>query len=276
MKRFWLTLVAAAVLTVSAVAPAAAQDTVTIDMKEVDGSGQVGSADITTDGDQVIVSIEIDAGEEGVPQPAHIHEGTCQDLGDVAYPLDDVEDGVSESTADVSMSELLAEEYAINVHLSEDEADTYVSCGNLPLIGGGSDDGEGDDAAEEEDEAAEEDDEAAEEDDADEGSQDEAEEATDDQDGGDEAAQDEDQAAEEDDADEAAEDNGDAAADDEDADATEDDDATAEDDEEAEEVAPATGSLSGPEAGAGIGAMLLLAGGALSAGLFVRRRAHQA
>lgn len=251
MKRFWLTLVAATVLTVSAVAPAAAQDTVTIDMKEVDGSGQAGSADITTDGDeQVIVSIEIDAGEEGVPQPAHIHEGSCQDLGDVAYPLENVEDGVSESTVEVGMSELLAGEYAINVHLSEEEAGTYVSCGTLPLIGGGSDDSE--------DEAAEEDDESSEEDGDDQAAEEDEESTTDDE------------ASEEDGVDQAAE---------EDEESTTDDDEAAAENEEgddAAEVAPATGSLGDPGSGAGIGMMLLLGGGALGAGLLIRRRPHQA
>lgn len=243
MKRIWLTLVAAAVLTVAAIAPAAAQATATIDMKEVDGSGQAGSADITTDGEQVIVSIEIDAGEAGVPQPAHIHEGSCRDLGDVAYPLNEVEDGVSETRVDVSMSELLAGEYAINVHLSEDEISTHVSCGTLPLIGGGSDDSEGDAAAE--DEAASEDDESSEENGD--------EQATDD---GDEAGGE-----------------GDA-----DSDASGSDDGTAEgdDQEEAEDVAPATGSLADSGIGAGVSAMLLLAGGALGAGLLIRRRTYQA
>lgn len=268
MKRIWLTMIAAAMLTVAAVAPVAAQDTVTIDMKEVDDSGQSGSADITTDGEQVTVAIEIDAGEEGVPQPAHIHEGSCQELGDVAYPLNPVEDGQSESTADVSMSELLAGEYAINVHLSEDDLETHVACGTLPLIGGGQDE-----AADDEEE------DAAEDEDGDEAS-DEGDEATEDDDEG--AAEDDGEAAENGD-DEAAEDDEDTAAEedeeageDEEPAAEGDDDAAGEDDEEVDEVAPATGSLNDPGAGAAVSIMVLLASGALGAGLIVRRRASQA
>lgn len=179
MRRVGLSLLAAGLLAIIAVAPATAQDTVTIDMKEVEGSGQSGSADITSDGEQTIVTIEIEPGEEGVAQPAHIHDGTCNDLGDVAFPLDDVVDGASESTVDISVSDLIAGEYAVNVHLSEDEIDVYVSCGTLPQFGGGEDEGEGDadqEEADDEDSADDEeaDDEEAADDEASEGEDEEA------------------------------------------------------------------------------------------------------
>jgi hypothetical protein len=161
MKRVYWSALFAGVLMISMLAPAAAQDTVTIDMREVDGSGQFGSADVTSDGEQTIISIEIEPGEAGVPQPAHIHYGSCNDLGDVAYPLDDVVDGVSESTADVSISELIGREYAINVHLSEEEMGVSVSCGTLPLIPSAAPDDEADDAVEEDDATEEADDEEA-------------------------------------------------------------------------------------------------------------------
>jgi hypothetical protein len=264
MKRIWVSLVAAALLTVAAIAPAAAQDTLTIDMQEVDESGQSGSADITSDGDQVVVSIEIEAGPDGEPQPAHIHDGTCRDLGDVAYPLEDVVDGVSESSADVSMADIIGNAYAIAVHLSEDEMDVIVACGTTPLIGGGA---PAEDDAAEDDEAAEEDDDAVAEDD-------EADDAAEEED--DAVAEDDeaDDAAEEDDA--VAEDEDDAVQDDDDM-VEEDDEAAAEDDEaddETEDLVPATG-------GAGMGAegaivlMTLLSGAALGGGLLVRRRFAQ-
>ncbi len=168
MKRIWISVVAVALLSIAALAPAAAQDTITIDMNEVDDSGQSGSADITSDGDQTIISVSIDPGEEGVPQPAHIHDGSCAELGGVAYPLEDVVDGESETTVDVTITELIQGEYAINVHLSEDEMGVNVACGTLPLIAAPDDDDaveEDDDAVEEDDDAVEEDDEVVEEDD---------------------------------------------------------------------------------------------------------------
>lgn len=78
--------------------------------------------------------------------PAHIHTGTCDALGDVAYPLTDVavEAGdvkgaagahpveVSETVIpDVSVQDLLDGGYAVNVHLSGDDIGTYIACGNI-------------------------------------------------------------------------------------------------------------------------------------------------
>jgi hypothetical protein len=241
MKRIWVSLVAVAMLSIAAIVPAAAQDTITIDMQEIEDSGQSGTANITSDGDQVVVSIEIDAGPDGEPQPVHIHEGNCRDLGDVAFPLEDVVDGVSESTADVSMSDLLANDYAINVHLSEDQMDVYVACGTLPLIGAGP--AADDDAAEEDDAVEEEDDAVAEEDD-----------------------------------DAVAEDDEEAVTDDAEEDMTEEDDAVVEEDDEADDVddlVPATGG-EGMGAESAVILMTLLSGAALGTGLLVRRRYSQA
>lgn len=254
MKRIWVSLVAAALLTVAAIAPAAAQDTITIDMQEVDESGQSGSANITSDGEQVIVAIEIDAGPDGEPQPLNIHDGTCRDLGEVAYPLEDVVDGMSESSADISLSDIISGEYAIVVSQAEGEDDVIVACGTTPLIGGAApaeDEEEAEDAAEEDEEAAE------------------------DEDGADEAAED-DEAAEEDE-DASTDEEDDAAAEDDDEMTDEEDDAAAEEDDEdddTEDLVPATG-------GAGMGAegavilMTVLSGAALGGGLLVRRRFAQ-
>jgi plastocyanin len=87
--------------------------------------------------------------------PAHIHDGSCQTLGDVLFPLSDVvpngavQDGtldttsgtvgmeagapvaISTTTVDVTIAELLASPHAINIHKSNDEIGTYVACGNI-------------------------------------------------------------------------------------------------------------------------------------------------
>jgi plastocyanin len=82
------------------------------------------------------------------PHPAHIHAGTCDELGDVVFPLNDVAsiaaeatpaavagagDAVARSatTVDASLDELLAAEHAINVHESAENIGTYIACGNL-------------------------------------------------------------------------------------------------------------------------------------------------
>lgn len=88
--------------------------------------------------------------------PAHIHNGTCENLGDVVYPLADVaplsagatpaaspaamdmgsasdQVVVAESTTilEVSLDEILGGEHAINVHESADNIQNYIACGNL-------------------------------------------------------------------------------------------------------------------------------------------------
>jgi hypothetical protein len=81
-----------------------------------------------------------------VPRPVHIHTGDCANLGEVVYPLSDlvapvgVGGGQAEEAAQaegsftvipVSLADLLAGEYAINAHLSTEEIDTYIACGEI-------------------------------------------------------------------------------------------------------------------------------------------------
>ena len=78
--------------------------------------------------------------------PAHIHSGTCEQLGDVIYPLADVAAPTGEEMGaagshpvkvsevnhvDVPLQEILDGGHAINVHLSAEEIDTYIACGNI-------------------------------------------------------------------------------------------------------------------------------------------------
>jgi plastocyanin len=90
--------------------------------------------------------------------PAHIHAGTCEQLGDVVAPLADVayptgeqmgpESGhpvkVSEvNNVDIPLADIIAGGHAINVHLSEDEIDTYIACGDIGGIVHDRENGEG-------------------------------------------------------------------------------------------------------------------------------------
>jgi hypothetical protein len=78
--------------------------------------------------------------------PAHIHSGTCDQLGDVVYPLADVvtqsgeEMGaagghpvkVSEvNHVDVPLQEIIDGGHAINVHESAEAIDVYIACGDI-------------------------------------------------------------------------------------------------------------------------------------------------
>jgi hypothetical protein len=106
-------------------------------------SGQEGTATPTID-------LPSEGGE--LAHPAHIHSGTCEELGDVVFPLADVapldeqaspvaspaagmadEIVVAESTSilDVTIEDILAAEHAINVHQSAENIDVYIACGNI-------------------------------------------------------------------------------------------------------------------------------------------------
>lgn len=112
--------------------PAAAQESVTIQLREQNGSGQSGTAVLTAEGNQTRVVVTLSNPPAGVAQPSHIHEGTCANLNPKPkYPLQSVMNGRSETVVDVPLSQLLAGQFAINVHKSQQEISTYVACGEI-------------------------------------------------------------------------------------------------------------------------------------------------
>ena len=86
---------------------------------------------------------ETDTGDG--PYPAHIHAGTCDELGDVAHPLSEAAHPEgdpqgseptlrvfsSTTTIPVTLEDLLMAPHALNVHKSADDIGTYVACGDL-------------------------------------------------------------------------------------------------------------------------------------------------
>jgi hypothetical protein len=85
------------------------------------------------------------------PHPAHIHAGTCANIGAVVYPLTDltgpgmmgtpaagtastdISTVIAQSTTTVKapLDTILSEERAINVHESAEHMDVYIACGDL-------------------------------------------------------------------------------------------------------------------------------------------------
>jgi hypothetical protein len=91
-----------------------------------------------------------------VAHPAHIHTGTCDQLGDIEFPLNDLtapsagsptaatpvtsmespvagEEVVAQSITEVNttLNELLGDEHAINVHESAENIQNYIACGDI-------------------------------------------------------------------------------------------------------------------------------------------------
>ena len=103
------------------------------------------------------------AGESEHNHPAHIHTGTCDAVGEVVFPLNNVvsgddmsspaaemehsgtpeagmtdemeehEDTVAESTTTITTTfdELMAAEHVINIHESEENIGNYITCGAI-------------------------------------------------------------------------------------------------------------------------------------------------
>jgi plastocyanin len=87
--------------------------------------------------------------------PAHIHTGTCDDLGEVVYPLSNVGPGeikngksvesgdaigatediypveISITSVDTTLAEIADGNHAVNVHESSANIQNYIACGNI-------------------------------------------------------------------------------------------------------------------------------------------------
>ena len=106
-------------------------DETTVELAAVGDSGQSGTATLTSSGDMTTVTISVDD-PVSESQPAHIHEGTCEELNAApAFGLTNVVDGSSETTVAPSVDELTSGEYAINLHMSDEDLETYTSCGDI-------------------------------------------------------------------------------------------------------------------------------------------------
>ena len=86
------------------------------------------------------------AQEDDAPHPAHIHSGSCDNLGDIVVPLTDVVEAtagerfgadqavpveVSDTDVEMSLNDILAAPHAINIHRSAEEIQIYIACGDI-------------------------------------------------------------------------------------------------------------------------------------------------
>ena len=106
---------------------------VIIDMKAVGGSGESGRVALTFMGAKTKISLRLDGAPYGTLQPAHIHKGTCENIGEEAkYKLTFPATGSSESVIEAGLEELRAAgAMVIDIHKSFAEDKKVVSCGEL-------------------------------------------------------------------------------------------------------------------------------------------------
>ena len=103
----------------------------TLDLAAQGGSDQSGTAQLSADGEKTRIVVEL-ANAPDIPQPSHVHQGTCDEIGDVVAPLENVVDGRAESVVDMSLAELRRGGLIVHAHKSEAEYDTSVACAEIP------------------------------------------------------------------------------------------------------------------------------------------------
>lgn len=109
------------------------KESLTVELKPQNSSGQSGIAILTPNGNQTEVAMFLSTGPAGptIEQPVHIHTGTCATLGGVAYGLTNLVNGKSVSMVNVSLATLKSGTFAINAHKSGAEVSAYTSCGQV-------------------------------------------------------------------------------------------------------------------------------------------------
>ncbi len=108
--------------------------TLQVTLGELNKSGQSGQAVITEIGTSTLkIIVNLTGKPSTIAQPSHIHIGSCPNPGTVKYPLTSVDNGAAQTEIpNMTLAQLLSElPLAINVHKSETDAKTYVSCGNI-------------------------------------------------------------------------------------------------------------------------------------------------
>lgn len=85
------------------------------------------------------------AAQDQLPRPAHIHVNDCANIGDIVAPLNDLtaatgdrvgirrayEAESSFTTVPLTIDEMLASDHSLNVHMSADQMNVYIACGDI-------------------------------------------------------------------------------------------------------------------------------------------------
>src|SRR5215207_8912140 len=87
-----------------------------------------------------------EAAETAAARPAHIHTGTCDEVGEVVAPLTDLTGAAGDragqarraiaaessfTNVPLTLDAILGADHVVNVHLSAEEIGTYIACGEV-------------------------------------------------------------------------------------------------------------------------------------------------
>ena len=128
-----ITILTLAIAALSAAPTMAAPQSIQVTLLAQNGSGEHGIATLVQQSDGVHITIQLKGEPSGLAQPMHIHSGKCAHINPVpAYALKNVVGGTSTTVVSgISLKDLLAKPYAINVHKSANDLGTYVACGEI-------------------------------------------------------------------------------------------------------------------------------------------------
>ncbi len=101
---------------------------ITLELSEREAEGQYGEATLTAvDPETTEVVLELFDGPEQ-RQAAHLHQGTCRDVGEVVHELNVLDNGRSATRVDASLEEIVDAGLVLGVHPSADGSSGHVLC----------------------------------------------------------------------------------------------------------------------------------------------------
>lgn len=102
-------------------------------LSEPTGEHQTGTAVITEVDGGIRVAVSVTPPEPS-SQPAHIHEGTCDNVGNVVHTLENIVGGASDTfIPDVTLDGVATGDMVVNLHLSFSDFPTFTACGLIPV-----------------------------------------------------------------------------------------------------------------------------------------------
>jgi hypothetical protein len=108
----------------------------TVQLASVGNSGVTGSAQVAAEGAGVKVTLDLTGARAAGTHQAHIHQGTCEQLGGVEAPLNAVEvdasgNGSSITTVTTPMNTVMDGRHVVSVHEAGGSPGAPIACGAI-------------------------------------------------------------------------------------------------------------------------------------------------
>ncbi|MGH3033196.1 MAG: CHRD domain-containing protein [Gaiellaceae bacterium] len=132
MKRLAAASLAGAALLAVAACGGDEAESLMLQLEEQNGSEQSGTATLTAVDSGMTRIVLALSNPPDVAQPSHVHQGSCDDLGDVVAGLDSLLEGHAETVVDLSLDNLQAGGLVLHAHKSEAESEISVACAPIP------------------------------------------------------------------------------------------------------------------------------------------------